>query len=90
MLVKLARTLAPFTPFVTEVMYQNLVRAVLSRRRYESVHHTDWPQADLAVVDEQLLEQMALARRIASLGLSARGNANLKVRQPLSRVLVHA
>jgi isoleucyl-tRNA synthetase len=41
-------------------------------------------------MDEALLEQMALARRVASLGLSARKNANLKVRQPLSKVLVHA
>jgi isoleucyl-tRNA synthetase len=58
-------------------------------RALESVHHTDWPTADMAVVDENLVEHMALARRIASLGLSARGNANLKVRQPLSQVLVH-
>ncbi len=87
-LVKLAKTLAPFTPFVTEVIYQNLVRGVYPQA-YESIHHTDWPLADLAVVDEKLLEQMDLARRIASLGLSARSNANLKVRQPLSKVLVH-
>ncbi|MBU0510232.1 MAG: class I tRNA ligase family protein, partial [Chloroflexi bacterium] len=96
-LVKLARTLAPVIPFVTEVMYQNLVRGVfpdtstsLSAGAHESIHHTDWPQADIAAMDEKLVEQMALARRIASLGLSARGNAGIKVRQPLARLLVNA
>ncbi|MCJ7531120.1 MAG: class I tRNA ligase family protein [Anaerolineales bacterium] len=87
-LVKLARTLSPFTPFATEVMYQNLVRAV-SPQAHESVHHTDWPKADLGAIDEKLVEQMALARSIASLGLSARGNAGIKVRQPLAKALVH-
>ncbi len=88
-LVKLARFLAPFTPFVTEVMYRNLVRGPWAQA-YESVHHTAWPTADLATQDKELLEQMALARRVASLGLAARSNANLKVRQPLSKVLVYA
>ncbi|RMF42761.1 MAG: isoleucine--tRNA ligase, partial [Anaerolineae bacterium] len=86
-LVRLARLLAPFMPFVTEVMYQNLVRGVYPEA-LESVHHTLWPQADESVIDQALMDEMALARRIASLGLSARANANIKVRQPLSRVLV--
>jgi len=88
-LVKFAKTLAPFIPFITEVMYQNLVRSVRSDA-YESLHHTAWPQSDPATTDDVLLEQMSLARRVASLGLSARADANLKVRQPLSKVLVHA
>jgi isoleucyl-tRNA synthetase len=89
MLVKLARTLAPFTPFVTEVIYQNLVRGVYPAA-HESIHHTLWPRTDAALQDDSLLDQMALARRVASLGLSARSGANLKVRQPLSKVLVYA
>jgi isoleucyl-tRNA synthetase len=94
-LVKLARTLAPITPFVTEVMYQNLVRGVYPSA-HESIHHTLWPRTDAALNadaplrNDSLLEQMALARRVASLGLSARSGANLKVRQPLSKVLVYA
>jgi len=88
-LVTLVRLLAPFVPFVTEVMYQNLVRSVRPTA-YESVHHTAWPQGDLAVIDEDLLEQMELARQVASLGLSARNAAGLKVRQPLGRVLAYA
>ncbi len=87
-LVKLLRTLAPIMPFITEVMYQNLVRSVQPAAR-ESVHHTDWPQADSQVINRQLQEQMALARTISSLGLSARSNANLRVRQPLAKILVH-
>ncbi|HBX69480.1 MAG TPA: isoleucine--tRNA ligase, partial [Chloroflexi bacterium] len=87
-LVKMTRALAPIIPFVTEVMYQNLVRGVLPEA-YESIHHTDWPEADTAAIDEKLVYQMDLARRVASLGLSARGNAGLKVRQPLAKVLVH-
>ncbi len=87
-LVKMIRCLAPIVPFVTEVMYQNLVVQVRPDARL-SVHHTDWPTADHQAVDEALLEHMALARRITSLGLSARSNANLRVRQPLARALVH-
>jgi isoleucyl-tRNA synthetase len=69
-------------------MYQNLVRNVYGDA-YESIHHTDWPQADQAAIDEDLVYQMDLARRVASLGLSARSNAGLKVRQPLAKVLAH-
>ncbi|HSB66255.1 MAG TPA: class I tRNA ligase family protein [Anaerolineales bacterium] len=88
-LVKFAKTLAPFIPFITEVMYQNLVRNVRPAA-YESIHHTTWPEVDQTVKDDDLLEQMSLARRVASLGLSARKAANLKVRQPLAKVLVSA
>jgi isoleucyl-tRNA synthetase len=88
-LVKLIKLLAPFTPFITEVMYQNLVRSV-QPAAYESVHHTQWPMADRAAIQDELIEQMTLARNIASLGLSARNGANLKVRQPLGKVLVYA
>jgi len=88
LLVKFIRMLAPITPFVTEVMYQNLVCSVQPEAR-ESVHHTDWPEADTAIIDATLLEQMALARRTTSLGLAARSNANLRVRQPLSKLYVH-
>jgi isoleucyl-tRNA synthetase len=87
-LVKFTKTLAPIIPFVTEVMYQNLVRSV-RQEAYESIHHTHWPAVDVSTLDDNLLEQMGLARRVASLGLSARAASNLKVRQPLSKVLVH-
>jgi isoleucyl-tRNA synthetase len=88
-LVKYARLLAPFTPFITEEIYQNLVRSAYPQA-YESVHHTAWPKYDPQAVDESLLEQMELARQIASLGLAARNSAGLKVRQPLARALAYA
>jgi isoleucyl-tRNA synthetase len=91
-LTTLIKVLAPITPFVTEVMYQNLVRSV-AERAPESVHHCAWPEADETAgadaIDQTLLDQMALARQIASLGLGARGSANIKVRQPLARALAH-
>ncbi len=88
-LVKLARLLAPFTPFVTEEIYQNLVRSV-HPQAYESIHHTAWPKQDAVAVDTDLLEQMEVARQVASLGLGARNSAGLKVRQPLAKVLAYA
>ncbi len=87
-LVRLCKLLAPFTPFVTEVIYQNIVVGTQPGAR-ESVHHCDWPVADEAAIDKPLLEQMALARRVAALGLGARGSANIKVRQPLAKAYVY-
>jgi len=87
-LTTLARLLAPFTPFVAETIYQNLVHSV-DEAAPESVHHTDWPQSDPAFSDPALLQEMALARQVASLGLSARNNAGMKVRQPLAKALAY-
>jgi len=86
-LVTLIKLLAPFIPFVTEEMYQNLVRSV-DAGAPESVHHCGFPTANGALVDEKLMEDMALAIRIASLGRSARGLGGMKLRQPLSSAVV--
>jgi isoleucyl-tRNA synthetase len=89
-------------PFLAEAMWQNLAvcsagvspaRAVgtavpQSPQVAESVHLCDYPIGDPAAVDVELSKQMALAREIVSLGLSARMGAKLKVRQPLSQVEV--
>jgi isoleucyl-tRNA synthetase len=88
-LVKFARLLAPFVPFVSEIIYQNLI-ATVNQDALGSVHHTAWPQADPDTIDHGLLTQMSLARQVASVGLSARNTAGLKVRQPLSRALAYA
>ena len=88
-LVTLAKLLSPFVPFVTEVMYQNLVRSVAGET-CESVHHCDWPVADESLVDDDLVEQMGLAMQIAALGRSARSASNVKLRQPLAKALVSA
>jgi isoleucyl-tRNA synthetase len=87
-LVKMSRTLAPVIPFLTEEIYQNLVRSIFPEAK-ESIHHTRWPEADQEAVDQKLIDQMKLARETASQGLSARSNAGIKVRQPLSRVMVY-
>jgi isoleucyl-tRNA synthetase len=88
-LVTLSELLAPFVPFVSEVIYQNLVRSADSSAA-ESVHHRSWPQAEPSLVDESLLAEMELAMLVAALGRSARANGQItKLRQPLARARVH-
>ncbi len=88
-LTVLTRLLAPILPFVTETMYQNLVRSH-DEEALESVHHTRWPEAGLEKqADEELLAQMALAREVVTQGHSARNSEGIKLRQPLARALVH-
>ena len=82
-LVTLTKLLAPFTPFVAEALYQNLVRSV-DAEAPESVHLAAWPQADAALVDDQLIHDTRLVMRVVSLGRAARSKAGIKVRQPLA------
>lgn len=86
-LTTLTRLLAPFTPFVAEVMYQNIVRQVNPGAPI-SVHLTDWPAADPGRVDPELMRAVDLTMRLASLGRAARDRARLKVRQPVRRLFV--
>jgi isoleucyl-tRNA synthetase len=86
-LVTLSKLLAPFTPFVADEIYRNLVCSVESKA-VESVHLADFPVADLSRVDEKLIEATRLAMMVCSLGRAARAKSGIKVRQPLSRVLV--
>ncbi len=88
-LLTFARVLAPMIPFVTETIYQNLVRSV-DPTAPESIHHTGWPVADPSLVDERLLSDMELARTVVSLGHADRVAAEIKVRQPLAGVKVVA
>jgi isoleucyl-tRNA synthetase len=84
-LVTLSRLLAPMTPFLADRMWRDLTGADES----DSVHLADWPAVDAALVDPDLEESMALARRLSSLGRAARSEAGVKVRQPLARALVY-
>jgi len=86
-LVTLSKLLAPFTPFVAEEIYQNLVRSA-DQDAPESVHLCDFPVANPALMDEALMANMRLAMRLASLGHAARNRAGIKLRQPLSLALV--
>ncbi|MFV1968919.1 MAG: DUF5915 domain-containing protein, partial [Pirellulaceae bacterium] len=86
-LVTTSKLIAPLTPFLAETLWQNLA-GVFGTRAVASVHLCDYPQCDPASVDETLSQRMRLLREIASLGRSARMEAKLKVRQPLSKVEV--
>ncbi|GAI49002.1 unnamed protein product, partial [marine sediment metagenome] len=88
-LVTLSKLLAPLTPFVSEEMYQNLVRSFYPEEP-ESVHLAEFPVADLSQVDEQLASDIALAMKVVSLGRAARDIKGIKVRQPLQKVWVQA
>jgi isoleucyl-tRNA synthetase len=83
-LVTLCKLMAPFTPFVAEEMYQNLVRSADSEAP-ESVHLAEWPEADESQVDQRLMGSMRLAMRYSSLVRNARSKAGIKVRQPLAQ-----
>jgi isoleucyl-tRNA synthetase len=85
--VVVAKLTAPFTPFVAEALYQNLV-VNAEDETPESVHLADWPEAREELIDRDLSERMAAARRVVALGRAARNAAALKTRQPLREVLV--
>jgi isoleucyl-tRNA synthetase len=85
----LTRLLAPFVPFITERVWQDIIRPGAPGSP-ESVHLATWPQPDLGLVDDALLSQVDTERQLAEAGRAARKSSNLKVRQPLSRALVSA
>lgn len=91
-LVTLSKLLAPFTPFIAEAMYQNLVRSAYQDAPESaapvSVHLASWPEADSSQVDQRLMDETRLVMRVVSLGRAARSKAGIKVRQPLARVVV--
>ncbi len=90
-LTTLCKVMAPCVPFVTEVMWRNLVgsqQGADAPRSPESVHLCDFPAADDDLVDTALSLDMAAVRRVISLGLSARQQAKLNVRQPLAELVV--
>ncbi len=83
----LTRLMAPLTPFITERVWQDLVRSVHPEAP-ESVHLASWPTYDASLIDVLLDRGMALARRVVELGRSARAEAKVKTRQPLRRALI--
>ena len=83
----LARLSAPFTPFMAEEIYQNLVRSV-DKSAPESIHLTDYPEADLSFVDNDLEVNMERVLDIVVLGRAARNTAAIKNRQPIGCMYV--
>ncbi|ASW42014.1 isoleucine--tRNA ligase [Clostridium isatidis] len=86
-LTTLVRVIAPFVPFISEEIYQNLV-VNLDKNAIESVHLCSWPKANEKEIDKNLEKEMDLAYTIVQLGRSARNGANIKNRQPLSKMQI--
>ncbi len=86
-LEKIIELISPFTPFISELLYQNIVRDIEPNSK-ESVHHTNWPTVVPSLKDEKLVKAMDLAILISSLGHSARNKAQIKLRQPLQEALI--
>ncbi|GAB3006591.1 isoleucine--tRNA ligase [Niabella terrae] len=83
----LLRLMAPVAPFFSDALFCQL-NQVTGRFEAASVHHVDFPVANKLLIDKQLEEQMQLAQDASSLVLSLRKKVNIKVRQPLQKVLI--
>lgn len=81
--------MAPFVPFITEKLWQDLFRTTTDKDT-ESVHLANWPEFANTEIDETLLSQMEIVRNLVELGRSARAESKVKNRQPLSRALIVA
>lgn len=86
-LEKFLRLAAPFVPFITEEIYQNIVRGA-DNEAPMSIHLCKYPECDEALIDTTLEDEMDVAYKIVQLGRAARNEANIKNRQPLSSMLV--
>jgi len=85
----LTQLLAPMIPFITEHVWQELIRTA-DPKAAESVHLTDFPVAQSAMIDRDLSASVQLSRRLVELGRAARAESKIKIRQPLARALVAA
>jgi len=77
---------APFAPFISERIFRDL--NAVSGRREGSVHLAQFPVADPSLADKELEETMSLAQRVSSMVLALRRKVNIKVRQPLGKILI--
>ena len=82
-----ARLMSPIAPFFSEQLYRDL-NNVTGRNKAESVHLTDFPEANKTYIDKALEERMEMAQLVSSLVLSLRKKANIRVRQPLSKIMI--
>ena len=84
-LVKISKLTAPFAPYISEELFGSL-NSVTKKEKFESVHLTHFPGAEYT--DKKLEDKMAIAQKVVYLTRSMRAKANLKVRQPLSKIMV--
>ncbi|MGN0431328.1 MAG: isoleucine--tRNA ligase [Lachnospiraceae bacterium] len=88
-LVTISKAAAPMIPFMTEEIYQNLVRSI-DENAPESIHLCDFPAADPAFTDKKLEEDMEIVLKAVVMGRACRNTANIKNRQPISTMFVKA
>jgi isoleucyl-tRNA synthetase len=88
-LVTLTQLLSPMVPFITEHVWQEVVKPA-NASAADSVHLTDFPIADKALINLELNAQVAMTRRVVELGRAARAESAIKIRQPLQRALISA
>ena len=88
-LVTATKLMAPFVPFLSENVYQNLVRGVDTTAPM-SIHMADWPEAPAEWQDDDLLRDVGVVQKVVGLARAARGQSGVRTRQPLSRLLVRA
>ena len=81
------RLMAPIAPFFCDQIFRNL-NSVTTKHTQTSIHHVDFPKADTTKIDAALEERMQMAQDICSLVLSIRKKVNIKVRQPLQKILI--
>ena len=86
-LVTVAKVAAPMVPFMTEDIYQNLVRS-LDEKAPESIHLCDYPVADPSVIDKELEANMDEVLKLVVMGRACRNAANIKNRQPIGKMFV--
>ena len=87
-LVTITKLMAPIAPFYADRLYLDLISVVEGKSKLDSVHLDDFPQADELVINKPLEEQMYLAQSASSIVLSLRRKVNIKVRQPLSKIMI--
>ena len=88
-LVTISKAAAPMIPFMTEEIYQNLVRSV-DKEAIESIHLCDFPKVEEAWINKELEDDMEELLKIVVLGRAARNTANIKNRQPIGTMYIKA
>ena len=82
------KVLAPVIPFITDKIYQNIVRKI-NNNAPDSIHLAKFPKFNESLVDDKLIWEIDSVKEVVSLGRSVRNKSNLKVRQPLSEVCIY-
>jgi isoleucyl-tRNA synthetase len=88
-LITIAKLASPIAPFYTEQLYQDL-NTITKKENHQSIHHSFFPQPNNSLIDSDLEVKMEIAQKVTSLVLSIRKKENIKVRQPLQKIMIPA